>query len=39
MNAALSFYNTSRDLDFRPDDKCVSPLGQTIRGKGRGGVV
>jgi len=31
MNVAISFYNISRNLDFRSDDNCVSPLGQTIK--------
>jgi ATP-dependent protease Clp ATPase subunit len=26
---ATSFHNISKDLDFKPDDNCVSPLGQT----------
>ena len=25
------FHNISKDLDFKPDDNCVSPLGQTGR--------
>jgi len=26
-------FHISKDLDFKPDDNCVSPLGQTIRGQ------
>jgi hypothetical protein len=32
---AMSFYNTSKALDFKPDDNCVSPCGQTGRGQAR----
>jgi hypothetical protein len=32
MNVAMSFH-ISKDLDFKPDDNCVSPLGQTMRGQ------
>jgi len=30
---AMSSHNTSTKLDFRSDDNCVSPLGQTRRGQ------
>ena len=30
---AVSLHNTSTDLDFKSDDNCVSPLGQTGRGQ------
>jgi len=32
MNVTMSFH-ISKDLDFKPDDNCVSPLGQTMRGQ------
>jgi hypothetical protein len=32
---AMSFRNISKDLDFRPDDNCLSPIGQSMRGQTR----
>jgi hypothetical protein len=33
MNVAMSFHNISKDLNVKPDDNCMSPLGQTISGQ------
>jgi len=30
---AMSFRNIFKDLSFKPDDICVSPLGQKIGGQ------
>jgi len=32
MNVAMSIH-ISKELYFQPDDNCVSPVGQTIRGQ------
>jgi len=31
----MSFHNISKNLDLKPDDKRVSPFGQTISGQTR----
>jgi len=35
VNVTLSFHIISKGLDFKPDDNCMLPLGQTARGKVR----
>jgi hypothetical protein len=29
----MPFHNISKNLGLKPDDKCVSPFGQTVRGQ------
>jgi len=29
---AMSFHSISKDLNFKPDDNCMSPLGLTMWG-------